>query len=100
MAAQALAGSLRRRLVAALGTRAGEEPDRLAARAAPRLGVKEAVVSGCLAPRAGATASNEGLLQYARAVHAVERRLRRYKTPAAPSRPASGGGPAAGARKR
>ncbi len=86
LAAQALAGSLRRRLVSALGIRPGEEPDRLVARAAARLGLNDVVLSRCLDPVAGAAATDEGLLKYARAVHAVERRLRRYKTPAAGAR--------------
>ena len=77
LAAGALAGSLRRRLVAALGTCPGEDTRRLAARAAPRLGMPESVVIRCLAP--AATASDEGLLRYARAVHAVERRLDRHR---------------------
>jgi hypothetical protein len=77
LAAEALAGSLRRRLVAALGTRPGEDTGRLAARAAPRLGMPESVVVRCLAP--AASASDEELLQYARGVHAVERTLERHR---------------------
>ncbi len=84
VAAQALAGSLRRRLMEALGTRPGEGPGQLAARAGARLGVNEVVVSRCLDPLAGVTVSDEGLLRYARVVYTLERRLRRRGTAPGP----------------
>jgi hypothetical protein len=78
LAAQALAGSLRRRLVEAMGRRPGEAPGQLAVRAAARLGVNEAVLSRCLNPVAGPAASDEGLLKYASVMYSLERRLRRH----------------------
>ena len=77
IAAEALAGSLRRTLAEAVGARAGEDLARLAARAARRLGVKEEPVKACLAPGPAIAASDEALLRYAGAVHRLEGRLRR-----------------------
>jgi hypothetical protein len=76
LAAEALAGSVRRNLAASLGVRHGEEVARLATRAASRLGVKEGLARACLVPGKAATASDEGLLKFARAVHRIEARLR------------------------
>ena len=77
LAAEALAASLRRGLAGALGGSPGEELARLAARAARRLHLKEGQVRACLRPGARAAGSDEGLVQYARGVYALERRLRR-----------------------
>ncbi len=82
VAAEALAGSFRRGLAEVLGALAGEEPSRLAARAARRLGVNEAQVRACLAPGPAIAASDEGLLKFAEAVHRLEARLRRHRPPA------------------
>jgi len=80
LAAEALARSFRRRLAEALGAGPGEESGRLAARAAHRLGVKEALVAARLAPGEGAGASDETLLKYAQSVHRLERRLRPHRS--------------------
>lgn len=76
-AAEALAGSFRRTLAEALGASAGEDPARLAARGAARLGVTAEQVEGCLAPGQAVTASDPALLQFARIVHGLEGSLRR-----------------------
>jgi len=76
LAVETLAGSVRRNLAASLGVRHGEEVTRLATSAASRLGVREGLARACLAPGKGATASDEGLLRFARAVHRMEARLR------------------------
>jgi len=76
LAAEALAGSVRRNLAASLGVSRGEDVARLVTRAASRLGVKEGLARACLVPGEGATASDEGLLRFARAVHRIEARLR------------------------
>lgn len=90
IAAEALAGSFRRGLAEALGAPGGEDPSRLAARAAHHLGVSEAQVKACLAPGPAAAASDEGLLKFAEALHRLEARLHRPSL----SR-TRGGGPAA-----
>ncbi|HUJ75564.1 MAG TPA: hypothetical protein VL359_11925, partial [bacterium] len=77
LAAEALAASLRRGLGGALGGGMAEDAARLAARAARRLRLKEAQVRACLRPGAKAVGSDEGLVQYARGVYALERRLGR-----------------------
>jgi hypothetical protein len=77
VAAEALAGSLRRRLVGALGSRPGEDAARLAGRAARQLRVKEAQVRLGLRPGPKAVESDEELVTYARGIHTLERRLRR-----------------------
>jgi len=76
LAAETLAASLRSGLAEALGGGAGEELARLAARAAKRLHLREGQIRACLRPGAKAVGSDEGLVQYARGVHALERRLR------------------------
>jgi hypothetical protein len=77
LAAETLAASLRRGLAGTLGSRPGEELARLVARAAKRLHLREGQVRACLRPGAKAVESDEGLVQYARSVYALERRLRR-----------------------
>lgn len=77
LATEALAGSLRRNLADALGVRTGEDLARLSARAARRLGVRVEQVKACLVPGPRVAASDEALLQFAQAVHRLERRLRR-----------------------
>jgi hypothetical protein len=79
LAAETLAGSLRRTLGPTLGAPPGEETGRLAIRAASRFRVKEDLVRECLAPGPGAAASDEALLKFARDVHHVEGRLRRQR---------------------
>ncbi len=91
IAAEALAASFRRGLAEALGARAGEDPSRLAARAARRLAVKEGQVRACLAPGPAVAASDEALVKFAGAVHRLEERLRRPPPP----RAAGGGAPSA-----
>ena len=82
LAAEALAGSLRRRLHGALGSRPGEDAARLAGRAARHLRVKEGQVRLGLRPGPKAVESDEGLMAYARGIHALERRLdRRHAGP-------------------
>ncbi len=76
LAVAALARSFRRNLAEALGARAGEEAAQLGARAARRFGVGVERVKACLAPGRGATASDEALLKFARAVHRLEGRVR------------------------
>jgi hypothetical protein len=77
VAVEALAGSLRRSLVSALGAALGEETGRLAARASRRFRLRADLVRACLVPGPAAAASDEGLLAFARAVHRVEGRLGR-----------------------
>jgi len=86
LAAEALAGSLRRRLAGSLGRRPGEGAARLAARVARHLRVKEGQVRLGLRPGPKAVESDDGLVAYARGVHALERRLRRTSGAAAPRR--------------
>jgi hypothetical protein len=75
LAAEALAGSFRRRLHGALGSRPGEDAARLAGRAARQLRVKEGQVRLGLRPGPKAVESDEGLVAYAQGIHALERRL-------------------------
>jgi hypothetical protein len=85
LAAEALAGSLRRGLAETLEGRPGEDLTRLEALAARRLRLREGQVRACLRPGARAVGSDEGLVQYARGVHALERRLQRPRgSPGAP----------------
>ena len=90
IAAEALAASFRRGLAEAMGARPGEDPSRLAARAARRLAVNEGQVRACLAPGPAVAASDEALVKFAGAVHRLEQRLRRPPPP----RAAGGGAPA------
>jgi hypothetical protein len=76
LAAEALGSSFRRGLGEALGSGPGEELARLVARAARRLHLREGQIRACLHPGPKAVGSDEGLVQYARAVCALERRLR------------------------
>ena len=89
IAGEALAASFRRSLAEALGTRPGEDPARLAARAARRLAVKEDRVQACLAPGPAVASSDEALVTFAGNVRRLEERLRRP-----PPARASGGGAA------
>ena len=77
LAAEALAGSFRQGLVEALGAPAGEDPSRLAARAARCLWVDEGQVKACLVPGPAVAGSDQGLFRFAEAVHRLEGRLRR-----------------------
>lgn len=79
---ETLARSFRRRLAEALGARPGEQSDQLSQRAARRFGVRAGRVKGCLAPGPRTAASDEALLEFARAVHRIERRLSRQAPPA------------------
>jgi len=77
LAGDTLAKSFRRTLAELLGARPGEEPVKLAVRAARRFGLRAERVKACLEPGPGVAASDEALLKYAQAVHHLEVRLRR-----------------------
>ncbi len=82
-AAEALAGAFRRTLAAAVGSAAAEDPLRLAARGAQRLGAPEEQVHACLVPGPGACSSDGEMIALAETIHRFEGELRR--TPARPA---------------
>jgi hypothetical protein len=75
LAAEALAGSVRRLVAERLGLGAQPEPSRLGARHAERLGVPAAALRAALVPGRDVATSDEALLGFARAVHHLELRL-------------------------